>query len=162
MKQKMKKRNSKKVKSFDLFEVEKTGYDEYGYYHVGSVDLKDTSLDSLEILCSGMCGQMTDVDIEQEHKKTCDYDANEMFFNIWVNGFLIQFHYELFGIHVNYNVCELERSGHVHSATKEDVMKVASAVQKWLCNYHIEDISEEFYKVAEQGISQQIVDEFKK
>ena len=81
----------------------KTGYSAYGHYRIGQDDLKETSLYSLEILCSRMGRQMTDADIMREHKKTGDYDANEMHFNIWANGFLIQFQFELMGLHVMYN-----------------------------------------------------------
>ena len=102
-----------------------TGYLAYGHYHIGGEDLAETSLDSLEILCSGMSGQMRDSDIRDHYRKTGDYDANEMYFNIWVNGFLIQFHFELMSEHC------------------------------------IEDISEVFYEVAEQGIAWNIADAFR-
>lgn len=139
----------------------KTSYSEYGHYHIGQDDLKYTSLYSLEILCSKMAGQMTDADIKRYYKKTGDYDANEMNFNIWANGFLIQFQFELMGLHVMYNAWELKRPGCAHMATPSVVTGVVDAVTEWLQDHCIEDISETFYEVAEQGIAWQIVEQFK-
>lgn len=138
-----------------------TGYLAYGHYHIGGEDLAETSLDSLEILCSGMSGQMRDSDIRDHYRKTGDYDANEMYFNIWVNGFLIQFHFELMGLHVNYNAWDLMRPGHVHTATPAIVSYTIAAAYDWLSEHCIEDISEVFYEVAEQGIAWNIADAFR-
>ena len=38
----------------EQLQVKTTGYSEYGHYHIGQDDLKSTSLDSLEVLCSGI------------------------------------------------------------------------------------------------------------
>ena len=149
-----------KTKNKLLWGPKKTGYSAYGHYHIGQDDLRNTSLYSLEILCSQMGSQMSDADIKKYHDKSGDFDANEMYFNIWVNGFLIQFHFELMGLHVEYNAWELKRTGHVHMATPSVVTGTVDAVTTWLQDHYIEDISEEFYKAAEQGIAWQIVDEF--
>jgi len=148
-----------KKKNTSWWGPKKTGYSN-SHYHIGQDDLKETSLCSLEILCSRMEGQMSDADIKHYHKKTGDYDANEMNFNIWANGFLMQFQFELMGLHVMYNAWELKRLGCAHKATPSVVTGVVDAVTTWLQDHSIEDISEEFYKAAEQGIAWQIVDEF--
>lgn len=150
-----------KKKNTSWWGPKKTSYSEYGHYHIGQDDLKDTSLYSLEILCSKMEGQMTDADIKRYYKKSGDYDANVMNFNIWANGFLIQFQFELMGLHVMYNAWELKRPGNVHMATPSVVTGVVDAVTEWLCNHCIEDICEAFYEAAEQGIAWQIVEQFK-
>ena len=149
-----------KKKNTSWWGPKKTGYSN-GHYFIGQNDLKETSLYSLEILCSQMGGQMTDADIMREHKKTGDYDANEMYFNIWVNGFLIQFYYELMGLHVEYDAFELKRPSSVHMATPSVVTGVVDAVADWLKDHYIEDICEAFYEAAEQGIAWQIVEQFK-
>ena len=149
-----------KKKNTSWWGPKKTGYSN-GHYFIGQNDLKETSLYSLELLCSQMGGQMTDADIMREHKKTGDYDANEMYFNIWVNGFLIQFYFELMGLHVEYDAFELKRPGHVHMATPSVVTGVVDAVADWLKDHYIEDICEAFYEAAEQGIAWQIVEQFK-
>lgn len=149
-----------KKKNTSWWSPKTTGYSN-GHYFIGQYDLEETSLYSLEILCSKMEGQMTDADIMREHKKTGDYDANEMNFNIWVNGFLIQFQFELMGIHVMYNAWELKRPGNVHMATPSVVTGVVDAVTDWLKDHYIEDICEAFYEAAEQGIAWQIVEQFK-
>ena len=137
-----------------------TGYSAERHYHIGRDDLRDTDLDSLEILCSGMPGQMKDSEIRKRHLRSGDYDANEMRFNVWVNGFLIQFYFELMGLHVEYDVWDLMRSGHCHTATPEVVSKAVCAVYDWMKDHRIEDICETFYEAAEQGIAWGIADAF--
>lgn len=139
----------------------KFGRYSHGHYLVREEELKGSSLASLEILCRGMPDQMSDAEIERLHKKTGDYDANEMYFNIWVNGFLIQFHYELMGLHVEYNAWELLRPGHCHTATLAIVSKTVNAVVEVLKDHCIEDISEKFYKTFEQSIARALHFNFK-
>ena len=64
------------------------------------------------------------------------------------------------GLHVEYDAWELLRPGHCHTATLALVSGAVSAAVEWLSSHSIEEISEEFYKEAEQGIAQQIVDYF--
>ena len=64
------------------------------------------------------------------------------------------------GLHVEYDAWELLRPGHCHTATSAVVSGTVNAVVEWLKDHCIEDISEEFYKAAEQGIAWQIVDYF--
>lgn len=137
-----------------------TGYSDFGHYLVGSSDLTGTGLESLEVLCSGMRGQMTDTEIRRQRRRTGDSDGSSMKLNVWVNGFLIGFEFNMYGLETIYDSWALNCGRFAHRATPDMVSRTAYAVYYWLKDYGVDDICEDFYRKAEQGVAKSIVDEF--
>lgn len=124
--------------------------------------LKDTKLKYLQISCSDpIMNNMTNEDIEKHHKQTGDYDYNEVNFNIFINHhMLVEFNFDLFGIHVRYDLYRLNED-----SPKEEfdmVNDVIYIVNTYFKDKLIEMINESFYVTLERDLLKLIIDHFKK
>lgn len=141
---------------------EKTQHNDAGDWCVASWRVNKTrKLTSLEIRCSAaVMKNMTDAEIEANYKKTDDYDANELKMNVFVNGFCIEFNFNLFGLDVHYNAWNATNPSRTGYIDLDIVHKTIEAVAWWFQDKTIEMINEKFYFIAEREVAEEILAAF--
>lgn len=143
---------------------DRTDYNAAGDWCVGISSLNETrKLTSLEIRCSSpVMKNMSNAEIEANFKKTRDYDANEMQMNVFVNGFCIEFCFNLYGLDVRYNAWEAINPCRTNYIDLDIINKTVAAVAWWFQDKTIDMIDEQFYRTAEKSAAEAILKEFKK